>query len=167
MVAFLEVLLRAAAPPLGAWGWGALEVDLDPRLGGRLADPLEGRPLAIRLPLGVGGLKELGDPGPCVLADLRRAGAGQLEAEVQLRHRSALLIRNRSRILDCGRDQPPVANRHDSHGIDWLARDPMRHVARLAAHRSSESTRCHPREPPYSPGRCCVRFHGRSSARAG
>ncbi len=76
--------MRAAAPPLGAWGWGALEVDLDPRLGGRLADPLEGRSLAIRLPLGVGGLKELGDPGSSVLADLRRTGAVQLEAELHL-----------------------------------------------------------------------------------
>ncbi len=83
-VAFLEVLLGAAAPPLGAWGWGALEVDLDPRLGGRLADPLDGRSLAIRLPLGVGGLKELGDPGSSVLADLRRTGAVQLEAELHL-----------------------------------------------------------------------------------
>ena len=88
-VAFLEVLLRAAAPPLGAWGRGALEVDLDPRLGGRLADPLNRCAFAVCLPFGVGGLKELGDSGSCVLADLRRTGAVQLEAKVQLRHRSA------------------------------------------------------------------------------
>ena len=81
--------MGAAAPPLGAWGWGALEVDLDPRLSGRLADALNRGALAIRLPLGVGGLKELGDSGSCVLADLRRTGAVQLEAKVQLRHRSA------------------------------------------------------------------------------
>ena len=79
-----EALLRAAAPPLGAWGWGALEVDLDPRLSGRLADPLDRGALAIRLPLGVGGLKELGDSGSCVFADLRRTGAVQLEAELHL-----------------------------------------------------------------------------------
>ena len=76
--------MRAAAPPLGARGRGALEVDLDPRLGGRLADPLNRGALAIRLPLGVCGLKELGDPGSCVLADLRRTGAVQLEAELHL-----------------------------------------------------------------------------------
>ena len=76
--------MRAAAPPLGARGRGALEVDLDPRLGGRLADPLDRGAFAVRLPLGVGGLKELGDPRPCVLADLRRTGAVQLEAELHL-----------------------------------------------------------------------------------
>lgn len=81
-----EVLLRAAAPPLGAWRWGALEVDLDPRLGGRLADPLNGRTLTVRLPLGVGGLKELGDSRPRMFTDLRRAGAGHLQAEVQPSH---------------------------------------------------------------------------------
>ena len=76
--------MRAAAPPLGAWGRGALEVDLDPRLGGHLADPLDRGAFAVCFPLGVGGLKELGDPGPCVLADLRRTGAVQLEAELHL-----------------------------------------------------------------------------------
>lgn len=50
-------LLRAAAPPLGARGRGALEVDLDPRLGGRLTDPLDRGAFAIRLPLGVRSLK--------------------------------------------------------------------------------------------------------------
>ncbi len=79
-------LLGAAAPPLGAWRWGALEVDLDPRLGGRLAEPLNGRTLTVRLPLGVGGLEQLGDPRTSMFADLRRAGAGQLQAEVQPSH---------------------------------------------------------------------------------
>ena len=85
-VGWLAILFGAAAPPLFAQGWGALEVDLDPRLGCRLADPLNGRTLTVRLPLGVSGLKQLGDSRPSMFADLRRAGAGQLQAEVQPSH---------------------------------------------------------------------------------
>ncbi len=57
-----EPLLRALTPRLADPRGGVLDLYLHADLGGRLGDPLHGILHAIRPPLGVGGLQQLGDP---------------------------------------------------------------------------------------------------------
>ena len=77
-------LLRALTPRLADPRGGVLDLYLHADLGGRLGDPLHGIVHAIRPPLGIGGLQQLGDPWARVRADRRLTGAVQLQLEVEL-----------------------------------------------------------------------------------
>ena len=76
--------MRPLTPLLPDAARGALDFDRDADLGRRLGDPLDGTTHAIRPPLGVGGLQQLGDPRSCVRADRRLTGAVQLQLKVEL-----------------------------------------------------------------------------------
>ena len=71
-------LLRALTPRLADPRGGALDFDRDADLGRRLGDPLDGTTHAIRPPLGVGSLQQLGNPWSRVRTDGRLTGAVQL-----------------------------------------------------------------------------------------
>lgn len=76
--------MRPFTPLLPDAARGALDSDRDADLGRRLGDPLDGTTHAIRPPLGIGGLQQLGDPWPRVRTDGRFTGAVQLQLEVEL-----------------------------------------------------------------------------------